>query len=185
MTINKSKSLSKYLVCLFVILFSCDRLKNETIKDVPNTSLKEVYKWINLKIKPKKVLYKIKNRNYNHNKRVDIGPNEVPDSISYLVCVLEYSDKDIFIIKNEIAKNNSIRKIDFIHSKEIYEYWLPVDIKKRFMQSTIKDNLVITNPIFTLNNYFSNSIKPNSLNYDGFCFIEKNYVYIYKVLLVK
>lgn len=176
MTINKSKSLSKYLVCLFVILFSCDRLKNETIKDVPNTSLKEVFKWINLKIKPKKVLYKIKNRNYNHNKRVDIGPNEVPDSISYLVCVLEYSVKDISIIQNELSKNNRITEVDLVYKNDIYQEWLPLKIKKRFRNSDAEGSILVVSPTFTLDSYFTNSNKSKNL---GFCFIEENYLYIY------
>lgn len=173
------------LILICFCFYSCSKNENNYNLDKPHTDVNYIYNLLELKIRPVKALYAFKTKQLINTKRINVGLNKVPNRIKFLVCVLEYSHTDLIIVKNEIAKNNSIRKIDFIHSKEIYEYWLPIDIKKRFMQSTIKDNLVITNPIFTLNNYFSNSIKPNSLNYDGFCFIEKNYVYIYKVLSVK
>lgn len=174
---NKSKYITKFIICLFVILYSCDSPKNGTIKNIPDTSLIKVSEWLNLRIKPKRVLYKLKNKNYAYNKRIDIGLNKVPDSLKYLVCVLEYSNEDISTIKNELIKNNEITEIDLVYKNEIYQEWLPLEVKKRFKKSDIEGSILVVNPTFTLDSYFIKG--SNKFKNLGFCFIEKNYLYIY------
>lgn len=173
--INNSHLLYICFCCVFISLLSCNKVKKETIKDIPFASVNDFSQLLNLAIKPKSVQYILKKKKYP-NKRIDIGPNDEQNYNKFLVSVSEYSTKDISTIQKELDKSNRRIELNLLYKIESYQDWLPLEIKKRFRKSNITGSIEVTSPVFTLDKYFNNS---TNIKNNGFCFIEGNFLYLY------
>lgn len=155
------------LIILTFISFSCGKSKEE-----PLTNIKELKKIINLKITPLNVKYEILKKKIKKDRFVNIGTNDVPDSLSYLVCILQYTDENINLIKKQLKTEEIENNIELIRGNEVYRGWLPLNIKKAF-EKYDDIGYMVKNNTYSVNKFlFCNSKS-------SFCFYKDNYLYVY------